>query len=390
MPAYNPNLVLDPSPAVRIANAYQAALDYAAGRLSPADYITLQGVLTTAELPTTSDEVLTAPNPALYREGIIIIALAFVSAGGRFINPDPIATMSPVIQALRIAGALSVGGNLGITGNLDIQGELDITGDFIVSGLLTVLQGMTVSGSASVTGAMGVGQAAPASGIATPEAVQGDRLIMASGQDPATATNGTLAEDTTGDLFYKDLAGNIKYINRPQHDTGWINLSAGAGAAFARNGGFIGDNQPTVTVPGIPAPRHFAANPALTPDIYDGTGLWTGSIGTIGDLGAITRVEIWHKIDANALVFPDPAVALGVDVVTPIRQYSSAPVSEAPYGLGVSFREDNGDCLITLGEGPLVAGFPNTIWFVPGASAHGVPAAYYLTTAEIRVMAWTR
>lgn len=381
MPAFDPNLVTHPDPVTRIANAYQAALDYAAGRLTPADYATLQAQLTAAGLPTDSDDVLTAPNPALLREGVIVIALAFVTSSGRTINPDPVSTLSPIIQALKVVGGATVNGDLSVVGDANLDGDLSVTSNLVVNGILSALQGLAVNGSVTVTGSLGVGVAAPASGIATADAVRGDRLIMDSGQDPALAANGTLAEDASNDLFYKDLSGTVRYISRPQHDTGWIDPFTGSGAAFAVSGGFLGINNPN-------AASFSAPDPTKTPDIYDGTGFWTGSPGTLGDPGAVTRLVVWHRIDANAFVEPDPVAKLGVDVVTPISHYSSDPLATAPFGVIVSLREDNGDLNITFGEGPLVAGYPGTVWFQSaGGSA---PRATYLDTVRVRVMAWTR
>lgn len=368
--AFDPALVLNRDPTVRLVNSYEAVLSYVQARLSGADYTAFQAAMTSAGLPLTSSGILSFPNPSLYIDALSILAINFVSQPGRHININTISAVSSVVAALNVEGNATVGGQLQAD-SLVVEDDLAVVGD-LNAGSMDLAGDMAASSTLSVMGGIGVGKAAPGSGVDALGTVRGSRLVINGAEDPLTVPNGTLAEDGLGDAYYKGLDGRTRYLTRPQHDTGWIDLSAAGNAAFA--------DAPNVGPIGVY--NVIAAAPNLTPDIYGGTPMTLAAAP--GDLGGPCRVQIWFRSDESAFsLLGAPPAATGTLVAVPVGHHTSLSTNANMRGVMVSFDTVTLQMAITMALGvgiPTVAGFGYT-------DVQSYAATYPMA---LRVMVWTR
>lgn len=364
--AFDPALVLNPDPTVRLVNSYEAVLGYVQARLSGADYTTFQTAMTAAGLPLTASGILAFPNPSLYIDALSILALNFVTQPGRHINVNTISTIASVLAGLNVEGTLAVSGQVQLN-SATVAGALTVTGASTLS-TLTILGDLLGSGTVSINSSVGVGVAAPGSGIKAAGPIRGSRLVVTSTTAPGSAAAGTLAENTSGDVYYKDLSGFTRYLTRPQHDTGWIDLSAAGSFAPA---GPLGTWNVQV------------ANAAQTPDIYAATPMTVAQdIGVAS--GGPTRLMAWFKADESAYsLLGAPPAATGTLLSVPVYHHSAATTNANMRGCMVAIDSVTGAVSITLAIGagiPLIAGY--------GYTDVVTYAATY--SMELRVMIWTR
>lgn len=343
-------------PHVRAANAYQGALDYATNRLSAANLATLLADLTAGGLPTDSSDVLNLPNPFEYVAGVRTIVMRFVSQFP--INPSTISTTSPVF-----AGALTVTSNLTVNGTAAITGNSTITNNLLVNGVLTANAGaislgnsVAVTGSGTFGGGVRVGSLTPFPGagqLIADDTIQAKNLILTGQINPGSAANGTFAEDSNGDIYYKNQSGNTAYLNRPTHDTGWLDGST-ADALWGTQGlGQFGG---------------LAPNPLLVPDLYGATPLTLA--GDVGDTGGATKIVVWVRADESLI---DGGAVTGVFRHIQVNSFETG----GNLG-GVSVIVDqNRNLAVTLGTN-LVAGQP---LITSNATA---------ALVDVRIMVWTR
>ncbi len=349
MPAFDPNLVLSTDPRVRAANGYQAVLNYVTARLTSGDMVLFLAEAASAGLPTSSDDVLSLPDASRYLDGISILALHFVTAAGRHINPSTLSAMPQVVADLRVLGTLT-----GAAAAFSLFGALALTiADVLEAGDVTVTGDADIGGDATVGGKVIINGAADpgAGGLGATGRVQGSALRIVGGAlVPGTALPGDLGEDSDGDLWYIDQAGVKHVLNRPKHDTGWLATNP-LHACLGVAGG-------------------AAPTPASTPDIYAATPMVLGAAEP-GAVDGPTRIVAWVRCDTSLV---DGGAATGNYYYFLAHAFGSGAAQE---GVLAYVDSTTARLSIIIGGTVLVPGQPGII-----------PAA--TPDPEVRVMVWTR
>lgn len=274
---FDASKVLDPNPSVRAAHSYQAALDYAQNRLTGAEFTNLQAELTSAGMPTDSNDVLALPNPWEYASGLRDIVMRFVSQHP--INPTTISTVPGAVAAdLTVDDEINVSGAF-TAGSINSQGNV-IAGGSIIAQVGVAANGeILASGNGLFVGGVRVGTFAgvnPGS-LSAQLRVEAKGLVLTEQRDEFDVLAGGFAEDTNGDFYYKNLSGRVVYLNRPNHDTGWLPLNV---------------LHPAIGLVGGPAPQ-----PAQTPDIYAATPMTFAALP--GDPGGPVNMALWLRADTS-------------------------------------------------------------------------------------------
>ncbi len=345
---YDPAKVLDPDLRVRAANAYQSALDYAQARLDASAYADFLALLASLNIPTDSDQVLTIPNATQFVDAVRVIAMHFVTEGGRYINVSTVTSTSSVIADLQVRGNLDVlsleAETVQVAGSTSVAGavaaeDLTINGDVDLAGIVTI------GGRAKI----GVGAPDPGDGgLSTAGSLHTASVRLDSVVDSGSAVAGQFSEDSSGDIYYKSQGGVVKFLNRPKHDTGWMVLGHAC-----------------IGITGIQPPV-----PASTPDIYASTPM-TLTLATPGASGGPVRVAAWIKVDKSLV---DGGAATSTYYYFPVYAYPVAGVQE---GVAVFIDSVTKRVAVNIGANELVPGQPGI-----NLSSSPVP--------EIRVMIWTR
>lgn len=363
---YSDANVVSTNIAVRAANEYQAYLDFAANRLSGADFTILQAAITAAGLPTDSSDVLTLPQAIQAGAALRTIVLAFV--GVRPINVVPLAALPQAVAALTVGGNITGGGTLNITGLLQALSGATINGPITVTGNGTISGSVTAGGQLDADSLqIGTPPTAPGAGDAS---VEGQVLCADLSIDnttaPGAAPNGTLAEDATGDMYYKTQAGTAKYLTRPQHDTGWLSCSGG-----------VAGMHPAI---GIAGTGGSARNPTpgLTPDIYAGTPLVLAGVAPFepGSDDGPSRIATWLRVEKSLI----DGGAVGADFY--YFQAQTYDIAGFLGGAHAFFDSVTGEMSIDVGEATLIQG--------RAAAGTGVNFNAPLGSVDVRAMVWIR
>ncbi len=357
MVTFNYGKIASKDPKVAAAHAYEGWLNYAERQLAAPAYAQLLVELANVGLPADSDKLLTLPDG--FRRVFALQGAIGFFLSQKPVNAHPISTLDLVLQDLD-AQAMSV------EGNVTLLDRLTVAGASVLGGSLKVAGALTIAGDAEILGGLqlerlGVGVAAPASGIAVAGPIRASSLRITASVEPSAAADGTIGEDSNGDVFFKRLDGTVVYLSRQTHDTGWINmLDANLVAAG-------------VGVTGVHNP-----DPALTPDILNSTPLTFGA-DEPGDLGGVSRIQAWLRCDTD-LIDGSGAAPTGDYYYFMLGVY----FANGQQGATAVARSSDRRCELQLGTGNLVAGQATT-------NVNSLRTnATFAALADLRWLMWVR